>query len=184
MSDFLPWKIMNVSVRELPDLPAESEFGGLFIVFWCGDVPVGQMSIPASLLPISSSQLAAVVPSAIAKAVGNRVLQDAFRAPLPVHWRRQSPPELPELTRLLRDGAAAGMDRAGFHDNKDAIDRAGDLHQKPPGGSSRSVCSRLAAFRRSLTKSSLSTTILRHGRPWLLRPHFPGSDTYLNRGPV
>jgi len=102
MSDFLPWKIMNVSVRELPDLPAEAEFGGLFMVFWCGDVPVGQMSIPAPLLPISSSQLAAVVPSAIAKAVGNRALQDAFRAPLPVHWRRQSPPELPELTRLLQ----------------------------------------------------------------------------------
>jgi GT2 family glycosyltransferase len=101
MSNFLPWKIMNVSVRDLPDLPALSEYGGLFMVFWCGDAPVGQMSIPASLLPIPSSQLAAVVPSAIAKAVGNRVFPDVFQAPLPVRRWRHSPPELPKLTRLL-----------------------------------------------------------------------------------
>ncbi len=96
-----PWKIMNVSVRELPDLPAESEFGGLFIVYWCDEIPVGQISIPASLLPICSTQLAAMVPPTIARAVGNRILKDAFRAPLPVHRRRQSLPELPDLSRLL-----------------------------------------------------------------------------------
>jgi len=96
-----PWKIMNVSIRKLPDLPAESEFGGLFVVFWCDDVPVGQMSIPVSLLPICSSQLATVVTPTIAQAVGNRVLKDAFRAPLPVHRKRQPPPELPDLSRLL-----------------------------------------------------------------------------------
>ena len=183
MSDFLPWKIMNMSVRDLPDLPAESEFGGLFMVFWCGDVPVGQMSIPASLLPISSSQLAAVVPSEIAKAVGNRALQDAFPAPLPVRGRRQSPPELPELTRLLQmerplERIALDFRQLRRHRSRwwSAPETARRLF--------KSVCTQLAASRRSRMRSSLSTTILRHGRPWLLRPHFPGSDTYLNRVPA
>ena len=43
----------------------ESGLGGLFVVFWCDSVPVGQLSIPASLLPITSSQLAATLPRSL-----------------------------------------------------------------------------------------------------------------------
>ena len=102
MKDFLPWKIMHMAVREpLPDLGADARWGGLFLVFWCDSVPVGQASIPTSLLPLSSLQLAAMVPPLIAQVVGNRLMSTAFQAPLPVEARKQMPAAPPELARLL-----------------------------------------------------------------------------------
>jgi glycosyltransferase involved in cell wall biosynthesis/SAM-dependent methyltransferase len=102
MSRFLPWKIVHVAVREpLPDLYAEAGSGGLFVVFWCDSIPVGQLSIPALLLPLTSAQLAATLPRLIAPAIANRLLDSGFRAPLPVDLRKQTPPEPPDLARLL-----------------------------------------------------------------------------------
>jgi hypothetical protein len=102
MRRFRPWKIVHVAVREsLPDLTAEPEWGGLFVVFWCAGLPVGQLSIPALLLPLSSSQLAAVLSQLIAPAVADRLLPTGFRAPLPVPSRKQTPQEPPDLTLLL-----------------------------------------------------------------------------------
>jgi GT2 family glycosyltransferase len=102
MRRFRPWKIEHVAVREsLPDLTAEPAWGGLFVVFWCAGLPVGQLSIPALLLPLTSSQLAAVLSQLIAPAVADRLLPTGFRAPLPVHSRKQTPQEPPDLTLLL-----------------------------------------------------------------------------------
>src|SRR6476660_3072284 len=102
MSRFLPWKIVHVAVREpLPDLYAEAGSGGLFVVFWCDNIPVGQLSIPALLLPLTSAQLAATLPRLIAPAIANRLLDSGFRAPLPVDLRKQTPPEPPDFARLL-----------------------------------------------------------------------------------
>jgi len=102
MSCFLPWKIVHVSVREaLPDLTAEPGWGGLFVVFWCDSLPVGQVSIPALLLPLTSSQVAAELPRLIAPAVANRLMHTGFRAPLPMHSRKQPPQEPPDLELLL-----------------------------------------------------------------------------------
>jgi hypothetical protein len=99
---FLSWKILHVAVRDrLPDLRAETELGGLFVVFWCDSVPVGQLWIPASLLPITSSQLAATVPPLVAQAVGNRLLGTGFRPPLPVPSRKQTLQEPPVLASVL-----------------------------------------------------------------------------------
>src|SRR5450432_2890492 len=57
VSQFLPWKIVNVDLRQpLPNLSADAVTGGLFVVFWDGDVPVGQWLAPGPLLPVSSVQ--------------------------------------------------------------------------------------------------------------------------------
>ena len=105
MRHFLPWEIVHVAVRErLPALSLETGLGGLFVVFWCDSVPVGQLWMPASLLPITSSQVAAIVPPLIARAVGDRLLSTGFRAPLPVAPRKQTPPDAPDLARLLALG--------------------------------------------------------------------------------
>ena len=100
MSDFLPWKIVHVAVRKhLPDLEAEPRSGGLFLALWCDDVPVGQLLVPSSLLPLTSSQLATMVLPAIAPAVGNRLVSSAF--PRLVNSRNETPPSPPDLVRLL-----------------------------------------------------------------------------------
>ena len=105
MRHFLPWEIVHVAVRErLPALSSKTGLGGLFVVFWCDTVPVGHLWIPASLLPITSSQLAATVPPLIARAVGDRLLSTGFRAPLPVAPRQQTPQDTPDLARLLELG--------------------------------------------------------------------------------
>jgi len=100
VSHFLPWKIVHVALREpLPDLDAETEWGGLFLVFWCDNLPVGQMWISGSLLPLTSAQLAASVATTIAAAVGHRLLHTAFpRFLLP---RRDAPTAMPDLACLL-----------------------------------------------------------------------------------
>ncbi|RPI57432.1 MAG: glycosyltransferase [Acidobacteria bacterium] len=102
MTDFLPWRIVHVSVRErLPDLDAETGLGGLFVVFWCDSIPVGELWLPAPLLPVSSSNLAATVPPLIAGAVGDRLLT-GFRVPPLVESRKQTPQEPPVLSSVLQ----------------------------------------------------------------------------------
>jgi GT2 family glycosyltransferase len=102
----LPWKVVHVSLRApLPALPAEPSRGGLLVVFWCDQIPLGQLSLPKSLLPISAEQLAATIPSLIAAAVGHRLLDSGFAAPLPVPQEKQvaqSPPLLEDVLALTR----------------------------------------------------------------------------------
>jgi len=116
MRRFRIWKIVHVAAREsLPDLTAEPEWGGLFVVFWCDGLPVGQLSIPALLLPLTSSQLAAVLPELIAPAIADRLLPTGFRAPLPVPSRKQPRQEPPDLDLLLElRHPLESCSRAGF----------------------------------------------------------------------
>jgi GT2 family glycosyltransferase/SAM-dependent methyltransferase len=99
---FLPWKVLHLSIRDpLPDLPADAAIGGLFVVFWCDRAPLGQLSIPASLLPIPSAQLAVTLSSIVAPVVAHRVLRRGFEPPLPVPPDRQIKQAAPDLERLL-----------------------------------------------------------------------------------
>jgi GT2 family glycosyltransferase len=106
MKSFLPWNVLHVSVRDpFPDLCAETGVGGLFVVLWCDRIPLGQLSIPAALLPITSAQLAATVPPIIAPAVGHRILNTGFEPALPVPADKQvrrAPAALAELLAVDR----------------------------------------------------------------------------------
>jgi len=82
VSPFLPWKIVNIELRQpLPDLAADAVTGGLFVMFWCQGVPVGQLLMPASLLPLSSAQLAASAAQRVARAVGHGLMKNGYPAP-------------------------------------------------------------------------------------------------------
>ena len=80
MSEFLPWKIEHVALRKpLPELSSEPGCGGLFVVFWCDDVPVGHcFMIPAPLLPITPAQLATMVSPLTVTTVGDRMIREQF----------------------------------------------------------------------------------------------------------
>jgi GT2 family glycosyltransferase len=81
-TNILPWDVRHLSLNEtLPDLAAKPGVGGLFVVFWCGDIPLGQLAIPAGLLPIPSSQLAVTAARTVAEAVGDRVLRNRLAQP-------------------------------------------------------------------------------------------------------
>ena len=98
----LPWKVLHVSVCDpLPELTSEPAIGGLLLVFWCDRIPLGQLSLPAALLPISAAQLAATVPSIIAPSVGHRMLGVGFDPPLPVPPDKQPAQAPPLLEHVL-----------------------------------------------------------------------------------
>ena len=85
MTRFLPWTVVHLSIRDpFPDLIAEPGVGGLFLVFWYDRIPLGQLLIPAPLLPMPSAQLSAEVPLVIAPAVGHRLLRTGFDPALQV----------------------------------------------------------------------------------------------------
>ena len=97
MSEFLPWKIEHVALRNpLPGLNSEAGCGGLFVVFWCDDVPVGQMMIPVQLLPITPEQFATMTPPLVAQALGDRIFGYRFQDSRPEISREQT-----DLAQLL-----------------------------------------------------------------------------------
>ena len=104
MSQFLPWKIVNIDLRQaLPNLQADAETGGLFVVFWQGDVPVGQWLAPAQLLPIGSVQLASIAAQRVARAVGHGLIKKGYpRPPFFLSPEVRSGPGLASLLEFAR----------------------------------------------------------------------------------
>jgi len=105
MKPFMPWKVLHLSIHDpCSDLVPEAGVGGLFVVLWCHGIPLGQMLIPAALLPIPAAQLSAAVPSIVAPAVGHRLLA-AFQPSRLVPSRgpvRLEPLDLKHLLELDR----------------------------------------------------------------------------------
>ncbi len=102
MSEFLPWKIEHVALRKpFPGLNAEAGCGGLFVVFWCGDVPVGQLMIPAPLLPITPAQFATMAPPLIAQGVGDRIFAGRFQELNSAHSQDNATNQDKYLSQLL-----------------------------------------------------------------------------------
>ena len=122
MTTPLPWNVVHVSLRDpLPDLELDPTVGGLLLVFWWDRLPLGQLSLPSSLLPVSSDQLLTSVGSIIAPAVGQRLLKCGFDAPLPVpadKQPRRAPPLLSEVLAL--DRPLTSLSRSGCDETSTA----------------------------------------------------------------
>ena len=100
MSQFLPWKIVNVELRQpLPNLQADAGTGGVFVVFWRGNIPVGQWLAPAQLLPISSAQLASIAAQRVARAIGHGLIKNGY--PVPPFFLSPEMRSGPDLAPLL-----------------------------------------------------------------------------------
>ncbi|HEY9624701.1 MAG TPA: glycosyltransferase [Crinalium sp.] len=106
MSGFLPWKIIHVDLSQpLPNLPHESGVQGFYVVFWWHDLPLGRREILAAQLPIPATQLRTLALQTITPAVGDRLFNHGFKAPLPVlpHLQpRDTPPDFEQLRSLDR----------------------------------------------------------------------------------
>lgn len=84
MTRFTPRKILHIDLSEgVPTLTKEPEFEWLYVVFWWKGIPLGHQDISVALLPISPAQLTEIAIKAIAPAVGDRLLTQGFKAPLP-----------------------------------------------------------------------------------------------------
>ena len=80
-----PWKVLHLELSEgIPALPFDPDYEGLYVVFWWHNIPLGHQEISAAVLPMPATQLANLVVQTITPAVGDRLLEHGFKAPLPV----------------------------------------------------------------------------------------------------
>jgi GT2 family glycosyltransferase len=85
VNSFAPWKIIHIKLNEdIPALRAEPKYQGIHAVFWWCDLPLAHEEISAAQLPMSATQLANLAVQKITPAVGDRLLNHGFKAPLPV----------------------------------------------------------------------------------------------------
>ena len=84
MSTFTSWKVLHLDLSEgIFGLPLTRGYQGLFVVFWWHGIPLGHQEISAVQLPMPAWQLANLALQSITPAVGDRLLEQGFKAPLP-----------------------------------------------------------------------------------------------------
>ena len=102
MSDFRPWKVLDLRLNEpLPSLAGKTDIEGYWAVFWWHDTPLGHLAIPSFQLPMTSASLAARASRAVAPSVGRLLVGQGFEPPLPVPRRKQHMQAPPKLASLL-----------------------------------------------------------------------------------
>lgn len=129
MSGFHPWRIVHVRLDgDFPELPREANLGGVHLVFWMDDLPLGDAEISSERLPLSATQVREIALRSVTAAVGDRLLEQGFRAAPAVKGRAAAEPPPPYagvsgLTRPLAtlqrrlqtdapgDGAPAALPR-------------------------------------------------------------------------
>ena len=95
-------KILNLELSDgIPDLAPVPGYGGLFVVFWWHQIPLGNCDIPAAQLPMPATQLANVALQAITPAVGCHLLEYGFRGKLPVVTHNPSRDRPPDFNGLM-----------------------------------------------------------------------------------
>lgn len=95
-----PWRIRHLDLAAgVPPLGAEPGAGGVFVVFWWGDVPLGQVEVRAARLPLPAGAVRALALDAVTPAVGDRLFEQGFRARLPEY---AAPTPLPPDSAALR----------------------------------------------------------------------------------
>jgi GT2 family glycosyltransferase len=100
-ADFKPWKVCCVDLSAtLPDLPASGEHGGVHLIFWWREIPLGQLDILASQLPLTKAQLLEQALSVVAPAVHALLHADEGGA-TPFGARRAQKPEAYANVRAL-----------------------------------------------------------------------------------
>lgn len=78
------WKVLNLELSEgIPTLTCEPNYEGIFVVSWWYGIPLGDLEISATQLPMPATQLANLVLQTITPAVGSHLLKQGFKASLP-----------------------------------------------------------------------------------------------------
>ncbi len=103
------WEVIQMSLEKpLDPMGALENSAGAYLVFWWKDIPLGQAKIPAGEFPLNEADLQRRVSCAIAPALGNYLLENGFKAPLPTlallqqHPVFRIPPPLESLAALRR----------------------------------------------------------------------------------
>ena len=107
MRPFRPWRIVHVDLADgIPELERDDTHDAALIVFWYGDLALGEARVGHAALPITRAQMAEHAARAIAPAVGDWTIGRGFEAPLPasaaLNESRHEAASLAALTALGR----------------------------------------------------------------------------------
>jgi GT2 family glycosyltransferase len=104
-----PWRVEHVDLGQpVAPISATKAEGGVHVVAWLNDVPVGIISLLAVQLPISSQAFSAMIPSLIAPAVGNHIFPEGFPGTLRLHRSLAQPTRAGSLDNLLTETSILG----------------------------------------------------------------------------
>ena len=98
--------------RTLTDLAPAVRGADVLVVLRAGRLPVGQLVIPASELPVPVARLRELVAEAITPAVGQRVLGPHFDPPLPERRASRPPVGSPPASACLATNPVAALAQA------------------------------------------------------------------------
>jgi GT2 family glycosyltransferase len=107
MSSFQPWQIYHLDLSESlpPELVLASGYQGLYLVFWWHGIPLGHHELSPAQLPMSATQLMHLAVQTITPAVGDRLFENGFKAPLPITRKRsprRTPPDVEAVIAVER----------------------------------------------------------------------------------
>jgi glycosyltransferase involved in cell wall biosynthesis len=105
VTSFAPYKILHIELSQgIPTLTESAQYQGIYAVFWWYGIPLGHQEISTAELPMTALSLCSLVVQTITPAVGDRLLDDGFKAPLPViseNTSRDTPTDFHALMALL-----------------------------------------------------------------------------------
>ncbi len=96
------WEVVHWKLDQpLRTLNVSSDAAGIYLVFWCNEIPLGNVMVASFELPLNAADLQRKASRAIAPAVGNYSLASGFRAPLPIPREKLPSDPPPDLTTLM-----------------------------------------------------------------------------------
>jgi hypothetical protein len=102
VSSFKPWKILHIELSEaIPCLHIEPKYQGVYAVFWWHRIPLGHVEISADRLPMPDTQLMNLALQVMTPSVGDRILEQGFKVPLPVTSPASSQDVAPDFQTLV-----------------------------------------------------------------------------------
>ncbi|WP_370691944.1 glycosyltransferase family 2 protein [Bradyrhizobium xenonodulans] len=108
-----PWRVEHVDLAQpIPPISVHMGEGGVYVILWSNEIPVGITSFMAAQLPILSETFSAMIPSIVALGVGSRILPDSFPGTLRLHRSLPQPSATGSLEHLLSAPLSEAFARA------------------------------------------------------------------------
>lgn len=99
---YRPWEILHLDLSQpLPDLPGYPDWEGVLLFLWWHQIPLGELEIPASQLPIAAHPLLQRILPVITPTIGSHLLDHGFQGPLPGTFGYRYRDTAPDFSALM-----------------------------------------------------------------------------------
>lgn len=97
-----PWRIEHIDLAQpIAPISVRDGEGGIYVILWSNEVPVGITGFLAAQLPIPPEAFSAMIPSLVAPAISSRIFPESFPGILRLHRSLPHPAPTVSLKELL-----------------------------------------------------------------------------------